>query len=87
MSDFYDEMFERLEEAKDRAVLARWRTICPLMPEKERMEMWLALVKQTNRVEARTELTRWFDIHDSCVSLGLGPALAPNGDPIDMPEE
>ena len=27
-------MFERLEEAQDRAMLARWHRTCPRMPER-----------------------------------------------------
>ena len=70
MSDFYDEMFERLEEAADRAVLARWRAACPEITDRDVEGMWLHLVKKEGRAAARKVLEGWLDMHDWSRSHG-----------------
>jgi hypothetical protein len=86
VNDFYDEMFERLEEAADRVVLARWRAACPKIADTLLEGMWLHLVKKEGRAGARQTLDGWLDTHDSDRSSG-GPGLFDaSGEVIDEEE-
>jgi hypothetical protein len=76
-------MFELLEEAEDRAVLARFYTICPLMPKSEAQDLWDHLLKTLRRDEIRAWLTRCFDVHDASVARGEPGFFHPNGDIVD----
>jgi hypothetical protein len=83
VDDFYDEMWERMEEAKDRAVLARYRTTCPRMAEKDLMGEWLELVKQRGREGARQQMTVFLDLHEQLIAQGLVGFLDVDGMTLD----
>ena len=70
MSQFYDDMFERLEEVADRAALVRYRVACPKVTEDDVQEFWQALVRHHNRAYARCFLDRCLDMHEAAVARG-----------------
>ena len=73
-SHFYDEMYERMEDAADRAVFIRWRTTCPRMTDEFKDAFWLALIAKCGHAGARTRLGEFLDVHDRAVAAG-GPGL------------
>src|SRR5687767_3731344 len=80
---FYDDMFERLEQAADRSVLARWREACPKISDQDVESMWLYLVGQKGRAEARSTLDGYLDLHERSVALGLPGMFDASGNVLD----
>ena len=63
-------MFQRMEDACDRASLVRMRVACPKMQEADVQAFWDALVKLENRAYARYFLDKCLDIHERAVAQG-----------------
>jgi hypothetical protein len=71
MNRFYEDVLEQIEDAADRAVLARWRSTCPKMPELELEEWWRLIVKaEPTRAAARDRIDEYLDMHDRAAANG-----------------
>ena len=71
MSDrFYDEQIEKLEDAADREVQARWRAACPKMSDSDLQLAWYGRVMLLGRVEARRRLADELDLHELVKAQG-----------------